>query len=39
MHAHPLEKIKVNNASADQQVEREREMCRERERSKPFLQM
>ena len=26
MHAHPFGKIKVNNASADQQVEREREM-------------
>ena len=30
MHAHPFGKIKVDNASADQQVERER--ARERDR-------
>ena len=30
MHAHPFGKIKVNNASADRQVERERERERER---------
>ena len=27
MHVHPFGKIKVNNASADRQEEREREMC------------
>ena len=27
MHAHPFGKIKVSNASADRQVERERDMC------------
>ena len=29
MHAHPFGKIKVNNASADRQVERERERERD----------
>ena len=27
MHAHPFGKIKVNNASADRQEERERDVC------------
>ena len=27
MHAHPFGKIKVNNASADQQVGSERDVC------------
>ena len=35
MHAHPFGIIKVNNASADRQVERERE----RERESAFVQM